>query len=387
VSFIQQPVYIITVLLVLVIFSEWLATKKFFRHIGSVLIVIIAAAILANLKIIPSSGDVPPLYDKIFTYAAPLGIFFLLLEVKLKDLRFAGLPMLIMFFTGSAATIAGVVIGYWMFSPHHHHVNQAYAVAGMYTGTYIGGSANLNAIALQYGVNKDGTLYAAVNAVDNIITTVWLFMTMFLPPLLQRWFPRKKSIPREIMIIPGDEMRSLITGVDARVNLRGISILLALGFGTIFISSWVTSYIPQIPSVLVLTTLALVFAQIPFIQKLKGGKLMGLLLIMLFLAVIGAFCDFRALTQSGEVAGVLLLWVATAVLVHGVILFVIGGIFKQDWDIVSIASNANIGGATSAPVCAASLGRSDLQLPGLLAGSVGNAIGTYLGLMVAEFLK
>lgn len=386
-SFIQQPVYIITVLLLLVVFSEWLATKKFFRHIGSVLIVIIAAAILANCKIIPSSGDAPPLYDKIFTYAAPLGIFFLLLEVKLKDLRLAGLPMLIMFLTGSAATIAGIVIGYLIFAPHHHHVNQAYAVAGMYTGTYIGGSANLNAVALQYGVNKDGTLFAAINAVDNIITTIWLFMTMFFPPVLQRVFPRKKSIPPELKNISSDEVKHLLTGAGAHVNITGISILLALGFGTMFISSLVTSYVPQIPSILVLTTLALVFAQIPFIQKLKGGKLMGLLLIMLFLAVIGALCDFRALIQSGEVAGVLLSWVAVAVLLHGIILFAIGGIFKQDWDIVSIASNANIGGATSAPVCAASLGRSDLQLPGLLAGSIGNAIGTYLGIMVAEFLK
>jgi hypothetical protein len=58
-----------------------------------------------------------------------------------------------------------------------------------------------------------------------------------------------------------------------------------------------------------------------------------------------------------------------------------------DRDIVSIASNANIGGSTSAPVCAASLGRPDLQLPGLLAGTIGNAIGTYVGIAVAEFLK
>ncbi|TAL44601.1 MAG: DUF819 family protein, partial [Chitinophagaceae bacterium] len=109
--------------------------------------------------------------------------------------------------------------------------------------------------------------------------------------------------------------------------------------------------------------------------------------IMIFLAVIGAFCDIGALLQSGDAASILLVWVAALVLIHGIIIFTIGGIFKQDWDIVSIASNANIGGSTSAPVCAASLGRPDLQLPGLLAGSVGNAIGTYLGIMVAEFLK
>jgi len=113
----------------------------------------------------------------------------------------------------------------------------------------------------------------------------------------------------------------------------------------------------------------------------------GFLLIMLFLAVVGAYCDINALLKSGTAAGTLLLWVTLIVFIHGVLIFLIGGILKQDWDIISIASNANIGGATSAPVCANSIGRPDLQLPGLLAGSVGNAIGTYLGIIVAEWLK
>src|SRR6185436_16187822 len=142
-SFIQQPLYILTILLLLVLFSEWLAEKKFFKHIGSVLLVIIFAAILANLNIIPSSHNATALYDGIFHYAAPLGLFFLLLQVKLKDLKLAGLPMIMMFLIGSAATIAGVVVGYLVLAPQQHNVNLAYAVAGMYTGTYIGGSANL----------------------------------------------------------------------------------------------------------------------------------------------------------------------------------------------------------------------------------------------------
>ena len=115
--------------------------------------------------------------------------------------------------------------------------------------------------------------------------------------------------------------------------------------------------------------------------------MLGLFLVMLFLAVIGAYCDIPALLRSGEVAGTLLIWDFVLILIHGALIFGIGGLLKQDWDIISVASNANIGGSASAPVCAASLGRPDLQLPGLLAGSVGNAIGTYLGLMVAEFLK
>jgi uncharacterized membrane protein len=327
------------------------------------------------------------LYDGIFQYAAPLGLFFLLLQVKLKDLKLAGLPMMTMFLIGSAATIAGVVIGYFILSPQHHNINLAYAVAGMYTGTYIGGSANLNAVALEYGVNKDGTLFAAINAADNIITTIWMMMTLILPSIFQRYIPRKRKIAPQFEKLSDEELKSQLLQPVTNMRLYDIALLLALGLGTMFVSIQAASYIKGLPSILVLTTLALLFAQVPFIQKLKGSKIIGFLLIMLFLAVVGAYCDINALLKSGTVAGTLLLWVTLIVFIHGILIFLIGGILKQDWDIISIASNANIGGATSAPVCANSIGRPDLQLPGLLAGSVGNAIGTYLGIIVAEWLK
>jgi len=144
-EFIRKSAYLIAVLLFLVAFSEWLGKQKYFKHIGAALLVIILGAILANLKIIPSSTNAPPIYDQIFEYAAPLGIFFLLLEVKLTDLKLAGLPMLLMFFLGSAATVGATLISYKIFSPQDHHIPKAFAVAGMFTGTYTGGSANLNA--------------------------------------------------------------------------------------------------------------------------------------------------------------------------------------------------------------------------------------------------
>lgn len=384
--FIQEPIYIVTILLLLIAASEWLAEKSFFKHIGSVLIIIIAAAILANIGVLPSSYNAPPIYDAIFQYAAPIGIFFLLLEVKLKDLKFAGFPMLLMFFIGAAATTIAVIVGYKIVSPQNH-LSPAYAVAGMYTGTYTGGSANLNAVALNYGVNKDGVLYAAVNAVDNILTTVWMILTILLPSIFQKFFPRERNIPPQMANLSDEEIKELMTQSKNAISLSDIAILLALGFATLFVSTKIAASLPGLPSIIVLTTIALILAQIPFVQKLQGSRILGYLLIMLFLAVIGALCDIKALWSSGDAAGILLIWVTIIVFLHGIIIFLVGGLLKQDWDIISIASNANIGGATSAPVCAVSLGRPDLQLPGLLVGTVGNAIGTYLGILVSELLK
>jgi uncharacterized membrane protein len=386
-DFIREPAYLIAVLLFLVAFSEWLGKQKFFKHIGAALLVIILGAILANLKVIPSSTNTPHIYDQIFEYAAPLGIFFLLLEVKLNDLKLAGLPMLMMFLLGSAATVIGVLVSYKIFSPQEHHIPKAFAVAGMFTGTYTGGSANLNAVALEYDMNKNGTIYAAINAVDNIVTTIWILATIFLPILLHKFFPRKRNIPKEMENLSDEDLRIMMSKSNAEINIIDISVLIMLGFGSLFLSKLLSLYIPQIPSIITLTTIALILAQVSFIQKLRGGRVIGLILIMLFLAVIGAFCDIDALIKSGYVALTLLSWDFTLVLLHGLIIFGVGGfIFKVDWDIIGVASNANIGGSASAPVCAASLGRKDLQLPGLLAGSIGNALGTYLGLLVAHFL-
>lgn len=385
-AFIQQPAYILAALFFLVLFSEWLATKKFFKHIGAVLIIIIAAAIVANLKLIPSSTNAPPVYDKIFEYAAPLGIFFLLLKVRLKDIKLAGLPMLTMFTVGCMATVFAVIAGYFIVSPQQHMPN-ANAIAGMFTGTYIGGSANLNAVALQYSVQKDGNLYAAVNAVDNIITAFWIFMTIFLPPVLQKKFPRKKKIAPELEGLSSDGLKQLTSPEKEAVTVTGISLLLALGFGSLCLASLTVHYFPKVPSILVLTSLAILLAQFKFVQQLQGSKVIGMVLILLFLAVIGAYCDIAALMHSSDVAVTLFLWDGIFILLHGLLIFGIGGLLKQDWDIIAVASNAGVGGATSAPVCAASLGRPDLQVSGIIAGSIGLAIGSYVGILVAELLK
>ena len=380
--FIVEPLYVASVLCLLIAFSEWLSRQKYFSFLGSALIVILAAALLANLHILPSSQNAPALYDGIFNYIAPLAIFFLLLDVKLKDLRQAGLPMLILFSLGALATMAGALAGYYLLAPQNHGVEKAYAVAGMFAGTYTGGSVNLNAVALQFGVTKSGTLFAAINAADNIITTIWIVATLLLPRLLQRIWPRGAGSSAATA-------ESVAPELEAKEPLRvtDLSLLLALGLGSLFLSQSVSQWLPAVPYVLTLTTAALILAQIPAIQRLRGGTVLGYFTVLLFLAVVGAYCDLGALIANGAVAGTLLAWVTIIVGIHGLILFGLGGLFRQDWAIIAVASNANIGGATSAGVLATAIGRGDLRLPGILAGSLGNAVGTYAGVLIALYLR
>jgi uncharacterized protein YecT (DUF1311 family) len=115
--------------------------------------------------------------------------------------------------------------------------------------------------------------------------------------------------------------------------------------------------------------------------------MLGVYTAYLFLAVIGAGCDFKALADIGDTGGMLLLFVLAAPLVHGLILFGAGRLLKLGPETLAIASSANVGGALTILPVARGLGRMDLLLPGIVAGMLGNALGTYLGFLMTWFLQ
>ena len=134
-----NPVAIIAILLFVVVASEWLSDKAYFRHAGTGLMVIIFGAILSNAGIIPGSSPATPVYEVVYSYIAPLSIFLILLNVNLVSLKKAGKPMLIIFLIGSLATVTGAVVSMWILHGQKEIGELYYAIGGMYTGTYIGG--------------------------------------------------------------------------------------------------------------------------------------------------------------------------------------------------------------------------------------------------------
>jgi uncharacterized membrane protein len=83
----------------------------------------------------------------------------------------------------------------------------------------------------------------------------------------------------------------------------------------------------------------------------------------------------------------LVLFSAIVISVHTLFQFGVAYLLKQDWDIMGIASQANVGGAATALSVAKSLDREDLGLGGIMIGLLGNAVGTYMGVLMVEFLK
>lgn len=377
----MNPLLIFLILLACIIAALYLGQVRYIKQLSSAMIVIILAAILANLGVIPTSSTPTPLYDGIFKYIAPMAIFYLMLSVNLKSLKKAGLPMIGNFFLGALGIMVGVAVGMWAVNGKMRMGENFYAVGGMFTGTFIGGSINLNAIALHYNVTKDGSLYAAITAIDNIMTAIWVLATIAIPKLM------KKILPTKRQGAASDESYEHVLSDIETVNPLSIAWLLLIGYGTLFISQELNKIFPQLPMVIWLTTIALTLAQIPIIQRLKGNKLMGMLCVYLFLAVIGAYCDIPALIKNGDLALTLITFVLILVSIHSLFQFGVGYLFKQDWDVMGIASQANLGGSSTCLVCAQSLGRDDLGLAGILVGALGNAVGTYFAILMAEWLR
>ena len=376
-TFTQEPLFIAGTLCIAVFFATWLTRFSWGKTVGMPIWAILICALLSNLGVIPSAMDGSPVYDGVFLYLAPLGIFITMLEVDLKSLKKAGFPLLMMFLLGSLATVIGVLVSWFLVNPAVQIGELAPAIAGMFTGTYIGGSINFNAIALHYEVNQSGNLYAAATVVDNLIGTPWIIATLILPKYLQKFFPRKKLASAH-----GGEKSQ---GIEY-VSISSMASLLALGFLGITVSKVLVGWFPQVPEIIFLTTLALILAQFPSVQQLYGKHTVGFFMILIFLAVIGTLCDFGALAQTGELAGTLMLFVGLLVLIHGLVIFGVGALLKMDWDVIAVASQANVGGNTTAIASAESLNRPDLLLPGMLVGSLGNALGTYVGFAVAGLL-
>lgn len=377
-NFIENPIYVLTILCLMVVMSVQAGKTKWGKNLGgAALLVILFTAIIANLGLVPSASNSIPLYDGIFEYLAPISIFFLLLGANLTAIRKAGLPMIALFLIGSLATVIGIMVSWFLVSPKAVLGDNAATIAGMLTGTYTGGSVNFNAVALAYNFQDQGILYAGTIAVDNVITAVWIIVTLAMPVLLRKFFKDRKI---------GSTKETEVHDQENTIDLRSLGWLLFLGLLGLLVSEFVEDLLPAIPSILTLSTIGILLAQTSFVNELKGGHTLGLYLVYLFLAVIGAYCEISAVIALKEVGLTLFFFTTCAVVIHGVFIVLLGSVLFKDWEMISIASQANIGGGTSAIALAESFGRSELILPAILVGTLGNALGTYLGFLVVWVL-
>lgn len=383
-ALISSPWALLVTLLTAVALADWLGRKGMARKMGAASLVILLGALLANISLIPKAANGGPIYDQIFAIVTPASIFLVLLDVNLPALRRAGGMMVATFLVGAVGVMVGVVLAFQLLPMRDVLGPLAAPFAGMYTGTYTGGGANFNAIALAYGVFGQGTEFVTALVVDNVMTNIWLMLLLAMPLLLSR-FGRFET--REYAATDTD---GAVSEAKTRIDSLGVALPLALAAVAVFLSDALAAELAELglplPSILILTTLALIAAHIPGVDRLRLAQPIGVWGMLLFLACVGASADLAALMRAQSLGMLLFGFVGVVFLVHIAALLAWGWWRRVDPVLLAMASVTNIGGTTTAFVIAEVNRREDLLLPGILVGALGNAIGTYLGFLVAGML-
>jgi uncharacterized membrane protein len=364
------------VLIAVAAFGFWCERYPWGRKYSGVMLLITLAIVLANLRIIPTKA---PVYDQVWEYLVPVAIPLLLFQADLKRIVSESGPTLIAFVIGGAGVAAGAVIGASMLDLGPKEAE----LAGIFTGTYIGGSLNFAAVSEATGM-QDSSMLAAAVAADNVATNLHFLLIILIPGIawMANRFPTHHMDNAEVVEIGSDGPVHHI----ANLGLAGLLGSLALAFAIAGLGNWLAAYAgyPQF-AILVITAIAVAIATgLPRqMDKLSGFSEAGNVLMFIFLASIGASADVWELI---DIAPILFVFASIIIIVHLVVLFGAGWLLKLDLAELAMASAVCIGGPSSAPALASAKGWKDLLIPGILAGSFGYAIGSFVGVSVAGWL-
>lgn len=271
----------------------------------------------------------------------------------------------------------------------------------MITGSYIGGSVNLAAMASQYAAGADVT--AATTVADNLLMAAYFFVLIAISG--SAFFRKHYSHPmiREVeSSAEGQEAKTQAAAFWSRkeISLKDIAFNLAYSVSVVFASQLIAGLFSSAEAdgifmqfvdkflgsqYVWITTLSVVAATFADkkVKEMSGSQEIGTYLIYMFLFVIGVPANIHTvITQSP------LLLVLTAIVVCTNMLFCFVGakLLKFNLEDAIIASNANIGGPTTAAGMAISQGWTTLVGPAMLSGTFGYVIGNYMGTVVAIVL-
>ncbi len=373
------------------------------------IIALLLAMVMGNLGIIPTSCV---LYDDIvWGVVVPMGIPLLLLQCNLKKIwREAG-KLLTIFLIGAVGTIAGAFLAFYLirgpYAASGGSAKDLAAVTSMMTGSYIGGSVNFSAMAMQHGL-KGTPIAAAATVADNLLMALYFFVLAAFAGM--RLFREKFSHPH----IDEVERESRQGGRAAKtqaaafwsrkdISLKDVAVNLAFSVAVVWASNLIAGLFAPfaaegvvsgfgeglmdfigkfLGSPYVWITTISVAAATGFsdqAEKLHGSQEIGTYFIYLFLFVIGVPANlFTVLTE----APLFLVLTFLMVVVNMLFCFIGAKLMKFDLEDAIIASNANIGGPTTAAGMAVSQGWSKLVGPAMLVGVLGYVIGNYAGTLV-----
>lgn len=347
-----------------------------FKALGAALVGILLGMLLSNTGIVPGTS---PTYAWLASTGVSLAVALILLNVDIASVRDAGPRMLGAFVIGAVASAVGAIIGF--LAVGRAVGPEAWKLAGQFAGTYTGGGMNFAALGRALDTSSD--LFTAGIAADVALTAVWMAACLIAPLLMGRRGGAGDATRVDTPPSEGGVVQALTSSVRPLV-IADLAALVTIAIGTLWLAGQLAAWVPFLPEVLWLSTIALLLAQIPAIRTLAGGALLGNYLLLLFLAANGAQ---SVLANIFRVGPAVFWFAAITILVHGIGIFGVGRLFGIDAGTLAIASQANVGGPASAVALAGARGYTDRVLPGVAVGLIGYAVGNYSGFLVANLTR
>lgn len=394
---VSEPVGVLAVLLGVLALVFWCAQHpragRLFQVVPALIFCYFVPTLLTTLGVLPEESSV---YSWIKDFVLPASLVLLILALDVPGILRLGPKALIMFLAGTAGVVIGGPIAFLLLRPWLPP--DAWQGMSALSGSWIGGGANYIAVGRMAEASNEmmGLMVIPDVFVANVWTAVLLWMAT-----------REKAIDRRTRADSGairaleERLTEFHEKTSRTASLGDLVMLLALGF----VPSWLShvaaraigAYIASQPSLerlgdymptlawkyILVTTfgVALSFTRARNMEGVGASKI-GSVMLYLLVACIGAGANF---TKLGDVK-VLILAAAVWMVVHIAVLVAVGLAIRAPLFMFAVGSQANIGGAASAPVVAAAF-HPRLAPVGVLFAVLGYVLGTYMGWVCMLILK
>ena len=365
--------------------------KNFYTFFPVILVCYFLPSFLNTTGIINSDNS--NLYYVASRYLLPCSLVLLTISVDLKEIIKLGPKALIMFFTGTLGILLGGPFALFtikFFFPDILNIEIKELANGMTTiaGSWIGGGANQAAMMEVF--NVDSTLFSKMVAVDIICANVLLAFLLV-------GVNNSKSIDKRLNADSSsiEEIKNRIENYNRSImkipDLKDLIFILSVGFGVTgfshffgdILSSLILNNYPFLEKyslgskffwLVIISTSLGVLLSFTKLRKLEGAgssKIGGLFIYVLVLT-IGLKMDLFAIFQNPGLFLLGFIWIGF----HFILLISVAKIIKAPFFFVAVGSQANVGGAASAPIVASAFHPS-LAAVGVLLAVLGYAVGTY----------
>jgi uncharacterized membrane protein len=373
---------------------------KWAERLSGPVIGLILAILAVNFRIIPTSSGV---YDAVWDYFIPLSVAMLLFRANIKSIIKDTGKMFLCFNISAVGTLLGVVIAFFLLK---NFIPELDKMAGILTGSYIGGGVNLFAVASSTKISE--TMLSAEVIADNFVMALVIFVLLWIPS--SAFFKKRYNHPFQTQIEArgkNDTAKTMSAAFWGRkdISLLDIAITVATAFVIVTVATKIANgfkgvltpgegagFWAGLPALILgnqyvmLTVVSVLGTSLfpKFFDNLKGAQEIGTYLIYVFFVVIGCPADLKDVIFN---APLLFVFCGLIAFVNIGWTLLIGKLLKQNIEELTIASNANIGGPSTAAAMAVAKGYDMLVVSAILVGLWGYIIGTPLGLVIARWFS